>query len=172
LASLFEPMRFAQLPNVPKGQDRDFAKARAAARWEVQEQRAEIERVAGKKALENLEMDVETDADGNPAFIMMTAGVVKRTFGGAQASPGRSDEVAYVSPAGVEYGNSDPRKPSTHAILAEKSRELFGKLLPSRPIRFRRVPRLGTGSRQPDGNRVCSVCAQRRLRSAGVQAHK
>jgi hypothetical protein len=100
-ASLFEPMRFAQLPNVPKGQDRDRAKARAAARREVQEQRAEIERVAGKKALENLEMDVETDADGQPAFIMMTAGVVKRSFGGAQASPGRSDEVAYVSPASL-----------------------------------------------------------------------
>jgi hypothetical protein len=101
-ASLFEPMRFAQLPNVPKGQDRDLAKARAAARREVQEQRAEIERAAGEKALENLEMDVETDADGNPAFIIMTAGVVKRTFGGAQASARRSDEVAYVSPAGVE----------------------------------------------------------------------
>jgi hypothetical protein len=102
-ASLFEPMRFAQLPNVPKGEDRDLARARAAARREVQEQRAEIERVAGKKALENLEMDVEMDADGQPAFIMMTAGVVKRSFGGAQGSSSRrSDEVAYVSPAGVE----------------------------------------------------------------------
>ena len=101
-ASLFEPMRFAQLPNAPKGRDRDLAKARAAARREVQEQRAEIERVAGKKALENLGMDVEIDADGQPAFIMMTAGVVKRSFGGPQASSRRSDEVAYVSPAGVE----------------------------------------------------------------------
>ena len=102
-ASLFEPMRFAQLPNTVNGQERDIARARAAARREVQEQRAEIERVAGKKALENLEMDVEMDADGNPAFIMMTAGVVKRSFGGAQGSSSRrSDEVAYVSPAGVE----------------------------------------------------------------------
>jgi len=68
-------------------------------------------------------MDVEMDADGQPAFIMMTAGVVQRTFGGAQGSSSRrSDEVAYVSPAGVEYGNSDSRKPSARAILAEKSR--------------------------------------------------
>ena len=86
---------------MPKGQDRDLAKARAAARRELQEQRAEIERVGGKKALENLEMDVETDADGQPAFIMVTAGVVKRTFGGADASSRRSDEVAYVSPASL-----------------------------------------------------------------------
>jgi hypothetical protein len=67
----------------------------------------------------------------------------------------------WASPAGVEYGNSDPNKPSTHAILAEKSRELLGKLLPYRPIRFRRVPRLGTASRQPDGNRVGRRCPQR-----------
>jgi hypothetical protein len=100
-ASLFEPMRFAQLPNTVNGQDRDLARARAAARREVQEQRAEIERVAGKKALENLEMDVEIDADGHPAFIMMTAGVVKRTFGGAQASSRRSDEVALCVPSGT-----------------------------------------------------------------------
>jgi hypothetical protein len=73
-------MRFAQLPNTVNGQERDIARARAAARREVQEQRAEIARLADKKALENLEMDVEMDADGLPALIMMTPGVVKRSF--------------------------------------------------------------------------------------------
>ena len=81
-------MRFAQLPNAPKGQDRDLARARAAARREVQEQRAAIERVAGKKALENLEMDVEIDADGQPAFIMMTAGSCQSEVGRASKKVG------------------------------------------------------------------------------------
>ena len=81
--------------------EKDLPKARAAARQEVLEQQAEIVRLAGKKALENLEVDVEIDADGQPAFIMMTAGAVKRTFGGAPSS-GRLGEVALASPAGVE----------------------------------------------------------------------
>jgi hypothetical protein len=129
---------------VPKGQDRDLAKARAAARRELQEQRAEIERVGGKKALENLEMDVETDADGQPAFIMVTAGVVKRTFGGADASSRRSDEVAYVSPAGVEYGNSDSRNRARARSWLRSRENCSGsccRFVPSDSVAFRGLER-------------------------------
>jgi hypothetical protein len=62
--------------------------------------------VASKDALKNLEMDVETDAAGQPAFIVMTKGAVTRkptapNFSGSLRS-GRSNEIAFASPGGFE----------------------------------------------------------------------
>jgi hypothetical protein len=46
--------------------------------------------------------------------------------------------VKFASPGGFESGNSDPRKPSAHAILAEKSRESLRKAV---AVTFRPIPR-------------------------------
>jgi hypothetical protein len=52
----------------------------------------------------------------------------------------------------IESGNGLSRKPSAHAVLADKSRNSLGKPLPFGPVGFRLVPPLGAESRQPDGN--------------------
>src|SRR5580698_7594099 len=124
-----------------------IADLRTAAAMEPSKARALVARIFDGKLTAT---PVETE-DG-PRFLIEGVASMARMLaiegeGGQQKPPDK-----YVSPAGVEYGDGDPNKPSTHAILAEKSRELFGMLLPSRPIRFPRVPWLGAGSRQPDGN--------------------
>jgi site-specific DNA recombinase len=170
-ASLFEPMRFAHLSLDPKRKNGALPVARTAALKEFQAQRADIARVAGKKALESLEMDVEEDADGQPAFIMMTKGAVTRTFSGGPA-PRRPDEIALASPGGFSRcGYVEPaanRRVSARARLRDALRRLSAEpqarartatwppagrlssqwLLPGRGVTYRTAVRTSSPSSQ------------------------
>jgi hypothetical protein len=53
----------------------------------------------------------------------------------------------------IESGNGFSRKPSVHAVLADKSQKSLEKPLPFGAVGSRPVPGFGAESRQPDGNR-------------------
>ncbi len=101
--SLFQPVRFATLGASSKA---DRSAQRVEHEAEFRQQKAEVARHAGAQAAKNLEVDVLQDGEGRPAYVMFTPGSVRRTFGpgkhAAAIAAGGANEIALVSPAGVE----------------------------------------------------------------------
>ena len=104
-AGLFEPLRYAPLPpqrstvNLPDDRKR-YADELAAVRDDAAQ-------TLTREQLDGLEVDVLHDPDGRPAFVMMTPGVVTRTFGHSSPPPdqgggGGDGEKPLASPTGFE----------------------------------------------------------------------
>jgi hypothetical protein len=100
-SSLFQPVKFARLQNKPP-QGEDLAAQRRAQQAELDRMLADAaktltpDQMAALKA--NMEVDLHQDADGQPAFVIMTKGAVKRSF--PPAPPETIRKIALASPAG------------------------------------------------------------------------
>jgi len=88
-AGLFEPLRYAPLPSLPETVN--LPDDRKRYNDELDRMRADAASRLAPEQLEGLEVDVLHDADGHPAFVMMTPGAVTRTLGHSTppAGPGR-----------------------------------------------------------------------------------
>jgi hypothetical protein len=60
--------------------------------------RGEAAKVLTTEQLAALEVDTLVEADGTPAFVMMTPGAVKRSFGPPAKAEQRAGEIALASP--------------------------------------------------------------------------